>query len=265
MATDLTGANRARLRVDDPDGAIVARILEGEADLYEVLIRRHNQRIYRVARAFLRDDGEVEDVMQEAYLRAYAGLPRFQGRALFSTWLTRIVINCASSRIRNRVRRGEVEIDSLDERESSGVGVPAPEEGGEQNVMREQVGRLLEKAIEELPANYRIVFVMRELEKASVAETAACLRISPSNVKVRLHRAKRSLRQSLSREVPDIALYAFDGDHCDRVARRVMGALGENAPGRGSTIAPSGLSHSEIIDELSAVVGPYQKREKADC
>src|SRR5208283_1624190 len=100
---------------------------------------------------------------------------------------------------------------------------------------------------------------------ASVAETAACLGISPSNVKVRLHRAKRSLRRSLRREVPDISVYAFDGDRCDRVARRVMGALGKRARGRGSTIAPPGLSYSEIIDELSAVVGPDQKRDKADC
>lgn len=264
MARELMKGIRASLRIDDPDAVIVERIREGETHLYEVLIRRHNQRIYRVARAFLHEKAEVEDVMQEAYLEAYASLSRFQGKALFSTWLTRIVINCALARLRNRSRRAEVALESLDEGETAGVGNPATEVGGEQKMIQEQIGRLIEKAIDALPTQYRIVFVMRELEKATVAETAAGLGISPANVKVRLHRAKRFLRRSLRREMPDISVYAFRGDHCDRMTRRVMDALRESVKGDGSAEDPSSLPHPKIIDELRAVVGTCQESEKAD-
>ncbi len=203
----------------DPDVEIVERIRAGETHLYEILIRRYNQRLYRVARAILHDDAGVEDVMQDAYLKAFIALSRFQGRALFSTWLTRILINCALGYVRSRSRRQEVGLES--------VGRPAP--GGEEElaIAKEQIGRLIETTIDTLPAKYRVVFVMRELEDMSVAETAASLGISPENAKVRLHRAKRLLREELRRRMPDIALYGFLGDRCDRMVQRVMAAIRE--------------------------------------
>jgi RNA polymerase sigma-70 factor (ECF subfamily) len=218
------------VRADDPDDAIVERVRGGETDLFEVLIRRYNQRLYRLARAFLHGDAGVEDVMQEAYLRAFAGLPRFQGEARFSTWLTRILINCALAHIRTRSRRGEVTLDAVGEA-AGGDGLPgAPGTPGstasaEQRVEQEQFGRLIERAMEMLPAKYRVVFVMREIEGISVAETAASLGISPVNAKVRLHRAKGLLREAVRRQMPDISVYGFLGDRCDRLTVRVMSAI----------------------------------------
>lgn len=199
----------------DPDAAIVERIRGGETSLYEVLIRRYNQRLFRIARSFLHDDAEVEDVMQEAYLKAFTALPRFQGRALFSTWLTRILINCALAYLRHRSRQADVALDALE-------GRAAADDAGELSIAQDQIGRLIEKTIDTLPAKYRVVFVMRELEEMSVAETAATLGISPSNAKVRLHRAKRLLREGLRRRMPDISIYGFLGDRCDALTRRVM-------------------------------------------
>ena len=206
-------ATNIALRVDDPDAALVERIIRGETRLYEEIIRRYNQRLYRVARAFLHEDAGVEDVMQEAYLKAFAALPRFQGKALFSTWLTRILINCSLAYLRSRGRREEVELDDR---------VRAEEVDDITPIMKDQIGRLLESAIDTLPGRYRVVFVMRELSKMSVAETAASLGISAANAKVRLHRAKKLLRQELERLMPDISLYSFLGDRCDALTRRVM-------------------------------------------
>ncbi|MGA2763988.1 MAG: RNA polymerase sigma factor [Spirochaetia bacterium] len=202
----------------DPDAAVVERIRAGETRLYEVLIRRYNQRLYRVARSLLHEDAAVDDVMQEAYLKAFTALPRFQGRALFSTWLTRILINCALAHLRSRSRRPEMTLDAADERQA------ANRKGDEEDLRlaQEQIGRLLEKTIDTLPTNYRVVFVMRELEGMSVAETAASLGISPVNAKVRLHRAKRLLREGLRQQMPDISLYAFLGEKCDSLTSRVM-------------------------------------------
>ncbi len=203
----------------DPDTQIVERVRDGETFLYEVLVRRHNQRLYRVARAFLHDEAEVEDVMQEAYLKAFTGLPRFQGKALFSTWLTRILINCALASLRSRARRVEVALDAAQ-------GRAAEEDDKELALAQKQMARRIECTVDALPPNYRVVFVLRELEHMSVAETAAVLGISPSNAKVRLHRAKRLLREGLRQQMPDISLYGFLGDRCNALTKRVMEKVG---------------------------------------
>jgi RNA polymerase sigma factor (sigma-70 family) len=239
----------AAVRVDDPDAGLVSRIIGGETRLYEVLIRRYNQRLYRVARAFLHEDAGVEDVMQEAYLKAFAALPQFQGRALFSTWLTRILVNCALAYLRSRARREEVAWDAVE-------ALPSRDEGEEVTpLMQEQIGRLLENAIDALPARYRVVFVMRELSKMSVAETAASLGISPANTKVRLHRAKRLLREELQRQVPEISLYGFLGDRCDLLTRRVMERIA-------SGDVAAGLPHAQVVHELGPEMSSRQESEK---
>lgn len=217
---------RAAFDSDLPDSTIVERIRGGEAQLYEVLVRRHNQRLFRIARAFLHEDADIEDVMQEAYLKAYAGLPHFQGRALFATWLTRILINCARERLRAQSRKPEITLDASEAAEVEGR---YQESDAEQKVIQEELGGLIERAIERLPAGYRAVFIMLELEKATVAQTAACLGLSRVNVKVRHYRAKRLLRESLCRQLPDISLYRFGGDRCDRMTRCVMDALARDA------------------------------------
>lgn len=220
------------VHVDDPDDAIVERVRNGETELFEILIRRHNQRLYRLARAFLREDAGVEDVMQEAYLKAFAGLTRFQGEARFSTWLTRILINCALAHIRTRSRRGEVTLDAAAlAADGDRDGVPDTADSAERKVEQEQFGRMIERSIEMLPVKYRVVFVMREIEGISVAETAASLGISPVNAKVRLHRAKGLLREAVRHQMPDMSVYGFLGERCDRLTDRVMSAIHERGSG----------------------------------
>jgi RNA polymerase sigma-70 factor, ECF subfamily len=227
MSSKAVTAAEAGVDSAQADAAIVERIRNGEPALYEVLVRRYNQRMYRVARSFLHDEAEAEDVMQEAYLKAFTALPRFQGRAQFSTWLTRILINCALAHLRTRSRRREVALDDVmgpTVRTAQG-NREAGRSDGDLRIAQEQIGRLIERTLETLPSKYRIVFAMRELEEMSVAETAAALGISPENTKVRLHRAQRLLREGLRRRMPDIALYGFLGGRCDALTSRVMEAI----------------------------------------
>ena len=222
----------AALASADPDAPILERIRAGETALYEVLIRRYNQRLFRVARAFLHDDSEAEDVMQEAYLKAFVALPRFQGRARFSTWLTRILINCALAHLRRSSRRREVTLELAEDGGPTGAGPAAtPPEAEDFRLMREQFGRLIESTLEALPSRYRAVFIMREIEEMSVAETAAALGITAENTKVRLHRARRLLREGLKQRMPDITLYGFLGGRCDALTRRVMDRVAMTAAG----------------------------------
>jgi RNA polymerase sigma-70 factor, ECF subfamily len=233
MSSETLSTARSARDVDDPDEAIVERVRLGETSLYEVLIRRYNQRMYRVARAILGGEEGVEDAMQDAYLRAFLALPRFQGRAHFSTWLTRILINSALGYRRSRSRHAEVPLETLGNRAAESPGT-AHRDGGldarEMKILQDQVGRLIEQTLETLPSTYRVVFVLRELEEMSVAQTAECLGISPVNAKVRLHRAKKMLREELRRRMPDIGLYSFLGERCDSLTRRVMTKIEEVVP-----------------------------------
>jgi RNA polymerase sigma-70 factor (ECF subfamily) len=179
----LQPATQAELK----DEEVVARVLSGETPLFEVLMRRYNQRLYRMSRMILRDDAEAEDVMQDAYVRAYEHLYQFAGKAAFSTWLTRIAIHEALARKRRRGRQEE-----LDAMPMSGESMPMMKSSApspESNTATAQTRELLEQAIESLPENYRSVVVMREVEEMSVAETAASLGVTEAVVKTRLHRA----------------------------------------------------------------------------
>ncbi|HLW54603.1 MAG TPA: RNA polymerase sigma factor [Candidatus Angelobacter sp.] len=204
------------------DEEAVTRVLAGETALFEVIMRRYNQRLYRVARAILRDDGEAQDVIQDAYVRAYEHLDQFAGRAAFSTWLTRIAIHEALARKRRRSRLEELETvqkrgDSIPALRSS---TPDPEAQTAQS----QVRKLLEAAIGALPDDYRTVVVMREVEEMNVAETAASLEVTEALVKTRLHRAHAMLRKELyARALGRVAdLYPFLGVRCDRIVKNVL-------------------------------------------
>lgn len=203
-----------------PDEEVVERVLAGETELFEILMRRYNQRLYRVARAILADDGEAEDVMQDAYVRAYSHLGQFAGQARFSTWLTRIAVYEALA----RARRGRrlVPIDGLSPRKEDSM--PSPERGPEQRAIQRNLQDLLETAIEALPESFRSVLVLREVEGLSTAETAESLGISESLVKTRLHRAHAALRNDMEdRTRATLASsYAFHLSRCDRVVAAVF-------------------------------------------
>jgi RNA polymerase sigma-70 factor, ECF subfamily len=225
-------------RVETPesmtDDEVVSRVLAGETPLYEVVMRRYNQRLYRIARAILRDETEAEDVMQQAYVEAYAHLQQFAGRARFSTWLTKIAVHEALHRVRRRRREpraglsqgGEEEV--VRDREAPG---PNPEE----QAHREKLRTLLESAIDALPRRYRSVFVLREVEGMSTAETAVCLGIREDAVKTRLSRARALLREELLQRAGIVSASAF-GFHLSRCDRVVAGVLAVIARAPGSTV-----------------------------
>ena len=209
------------------DEQVVSRVLAGETALYELLMRRYNQRLYRVARAILRDDAEAEDVMQDAYVRAYQHLADFEGRAKFSTWLTRIAVHEALARSRRHSR-----FRSLDNSEESKGGVVTSLVSGgrnpEQVAYDRELGGVLEEAILRLPEDYRMVFMLRGVEEMSTEETAECLNLSPENVKVRLHRARGRLRKDLFARAGATTVQSFQlhATRCDRVVKNVFAALG---------------------------------------
>lgn len=216
-----------------PDAEVVRRVLAGERKLFEVLMRRYNQRVYRGIRSILRDEHETEDAMQQAYLQAYAHLGEFEGASSFSTWLTRIAINEALACLRKRGRH-----DLVDELPDVAEDVMrSPSKSPEDLAVAQESMRLLELAVDELPPTYRTTFMLREVEQLSTAETAASLGITEEAVKVRLHRARHSLRDALARVVGQSVPQAFSflAPRCNRVVATVMAAIerGELPPGRG--------------------------------
>jgi RNA polymerase sigma-70 factor (ECF subfamily) len=209
----------ARPEPPPTDEEIARRVLAGETALFELLMRRHNQLVYRAVRPLLRDESEVEDVMQQAYVQAYVALGQFAGRAQFRTWLVRIAVHEAMRRV-HRARRhpqlGEDE-DPAD---------PAPVTPPDRAANRE-LQTLLEGAIDALPPIYRQVFVLREVEGLDTRDTAIALEVTEDVVKTRLRRAKMHLHRRLA-AVAAAELgraFAFEAPRCDRVVHGVLALL----------------------------------------
>jgi RNA polymerase sigma-70 factor (ECF subfamily) len=224
---------RARLE-GWPDEQVVDRILDGEAALFELLMRRHNQRVYRAIRSILRDDTESEDVMQEAYVRAYEHLAQFEKRAQFSTWLTRIAVNEALKRSVARGKLDSLEMQDYEGEDASMTAFQSNSLTPEANASRGELTSLLEDAILSLPLAYRAVIMLRDLEEMSTAETAEVLSLTDANVKVRLHRAHELLRGELLRRAGASSpqAFGFHATRCDRVVEGVFRRLNMDQPGR---------------------------------
>jgi RNA polymerase sigma-70 factor (ECF subfamily) len=204
------------------DEEVIDHVRAGDTALYELVMRRYNQRLYRVARAILHDDAEAEDVMQDAYVRAYEHLHQFAGRSPFSAWLTRIAVNEALARLRARNRTRQ-----LDDTEQDGelfMTMAEPSLDPEQSASRAELGQLLEDAVLGLPQQFRTVVMLRDIEELSTSETAAALDLSEENVKVRLHRGHALLRGWLFNRVGAEARNAFPfmGVRCGRVVHSVL-------------------------------------------
>ncbi len=209
------------------DEEIVARVLQGDTLLFEVLMRRHNQRIYRAIRSIIHDDSECEEVMQESYVRAFEHLAQFEGRAMFSTWLTRIAVNEA---IKRSIARGKLDPMDLEDFDGENGVMPARYANSttpERNAAGRELASLLEESILALPVAYRSVLVLRDLEEMSTAETAQVLALSDANVKVRLHRAHEMLRSELMERAGASSAGAllFHATRCDRVVQAVFDRL----------------------------------------
>lgn len=177
-----------------PDDDVVDRVLAGEVGLFEILMRRYDERLYRVVRSILRDEHEAEDVVQDAYVRAYTHLDQYRGEARFSTWLTKIAVYEAMARACKRDRFAGLDNAAAGRPwESIARSAASPED----DASNAELGAVLQEAIEALPERHRTVFVLRQVEGLDTAETAACLGISPESVRVRLHRARALLRQDV--------------------------------------------------------------------
>jgi RNA polymerase sigma-70 factor (ECF subfamily) len=237
-------ASSAPLPADD--AALAARIAAHDQSAFEMLMRLHNGRLFRVARAILKDDADAEDVLQEAYLDAYRNMAKFRGESRLGTWLVRIVVNRALMRLRTS-RKDPVVVPINERSRPDSPPVEYPDRSAESPAnaaLRAEVRRLLERRIDELPVAFRAVFVLREVEELSVDEVAACLGIPPATVRTRLFRARALLRAALAREL-DLAtgdVFAFAGQRCDRIVAAVLGRIARDEPG---TPAPPPASNAQ--------------------
>jgi RNA polymerase sigma-70 factor (ECF subfamily) len=208
------------------DVELVALAQDGDRDAFRLITQRCNQRLYRMARAIVRNDFEAEDVVQSAYLRAFANLAGFRGEASVCTWLTRITLNEARGRLRSRRRTISLEsvvhsVHASVDAFSRGQDTETPEA----HAARGQIRHLIEQAIDRLPAPYRVVFVMREIENCSTQETADLLGVAADTVKTRLHRARRLLRIALDGKVDGASAFPFLGTRCRCITAAVLERL----------------------------------------
>ena len=220
----------------DDDAALAARVGGGDAAAFELLMRRHNRRLYRLARSMLRDAAEAEDALQDAYLAAYRSMGSFRAEASLATWLSRVVANQCLARLRRQARRDNilpmVSLGGPDEEEPHPM--PASDaETPDGALVRAELRAVLERKLDELPETFRTVFVLRSVEELSVEETARSLDIPEATVRSRHFRARSLLRESLALEI-DLAerdVFSFDGARCDRIVARVLERVREEEEG----------------------------------
>jgi RNA polymerase sigma factor (sigma-70 family) len=216
------------LRINDyrssqlTDAAIVQRVLAGDKELFEILLRRYNQTLYRVIRSYLRDQDEVQDAMQNAYLKAFDKLFQFQGNSSFSTWLIRIGINEALLRLNALKKQNAIMLHSSDADFGKINQIADKQMDPEKEMVRHEAKLILEKAIDGLPEKYRVIYVLKEVEGLSTEEICESLSLTESNVKVRLHRAKSQLKNILFQLSTSNEVFEFGNSRCDAVVDFVM-------------------------------------------
>lgn len=218
-----------------PDEEVVKRVRAGDTAVFEILMRRHNQRVYRVVRAVVKDEADVEDVMQQAYINAFTHLHQFEERSQFSTWLIRIALHEAFAR-RRKVQRAETtaarnHAEADDERGEFMDSLTSPEADPERRAYAQELRRVLEAAVDTLPESYRAVFMLREIEGLSTSETGQGLGLGDEAVKTRLHRARAMVRQAVTVQIGEVAAGAFQfhAPRCDRVVSAVLARVCQSA------------------------------------
>jgi RNA polymerase sigma-70 factor (ECF subfamily) len=226
LAPELTSPTSAAL-LSDTD--IVHRVRAGDRALFEILMRRHNQRLYRAVRAVLQNEQECEDAMQQAYVNAFVHLHQFEERSQFSTWLIRIALHEAFAR-RRKTRASELRIESpslLENRGDIMDTVPSSQPDPERKAYARELQGVLEDAVDSLPEAYRTVFMLRDIEGLSTTETGAELGLGDEAVKTRLHRARAMLRRAVTARIGDVTAGAFEfrATRCDRVVAAVLAQI----------------------------------------
>ena len=224
----MSGDSAIRTPPAEDELTLARRVANGDRGAFELLMRRYNRRLYRLARASLRDDSEAKDALQEAYLSAYRAIGSFRGDATLSTWLSRLVLNeCGVRQRRSARRRDIIPLISSEASATETENVADVAEGPDHAAARTQMRSILESKVGGLPEALRVVFVLRSVEELSVAETAETLGVTQKTVRMRHFRAKGLLREALAREI-DLAesdLYEFGGLHCDAVVASVLTKL----------------------------------------
>ncbi|MCX7547052.1 RNA polymerase sigma factor [Xanthomarina sp. F1114] len=216
---DINDYNNHKIKEND----IVTRILKGEKELYEILVRRNNQKLYRVIRGYLSEEAEIEDVMQNSYIKAYTKLYQFKQHAAFSTWLIRIGINEALARIREKGKLYHLRETPDDHLKNSILELPDSKQLNPQDkLIQMETKQLLEKAINLLDSKYKSVYIMKEVEEMSLKDIATVLDLTVANVKVRLHRSKIMLKDSLYAMADKKQVFEFGFGRCDRITDYVM-------------------------------------------
>ena len=213
------------------DEELVEIARQGGENAIRLLVKRNNRRLFRVARAVVRDDAEAEDIVQETYVSAFTKLDSFRGNSRFSTWLTRIALNEALGRARKRRPSAELAEQDVSDGCNGGSVIMFPTSlkppGADAELARKQVRDLLEKAVDDLPDPFRLVFILRDIEEMSTEDTASQLSLKPETVKTRLHRARRLMRLAVEKQFSATfsELFPFDGARCERMADRVVERL----------------------------------------
>ena len=205
------------------ESEIITKILSGQKELFEILLRRNNQKLYRAIRSYIKDEHEIEDLMQNAHIKAYEKLSQFRFSSSYSTWLIRIGINEALARLKEKGKI--ININGEFQRANSNSILEMSDTtqlNPERKIMQQEAKLILETTIDQLPIKYKSVFILREVEELSTNETAECLGITVANVKVRNHRAKSILKEQLFNLTKNANIYEFGFSRCDRITENVM-------------------------------------------
>lgn len=204
------------------DNEVIHKVLNGNKELFEILLRRHNQTLFRAVRSYLKDEDSAMDTMQDTYLKAFEKLDQFQGKSSFATWLVRIGINESLLRLRKSKRNltflSDITMEAKNLFKRSDNNNMSPEK----KIIQKETREMIEHAVDQLPEPYRIVYMLREIEDMDLEEIAECLGITYSNVKVRLYRAKSMLKKELNQLSPGQNIFEFGNEKCDRLVDEVM-------------------------------------------
>lgn len=205
------------------ESQVVRRILGGEKELYEILVKRNNQKLYRVIRSYLKDEAEIEDVMQDSYVKAYTKLYQFELESSFSTWLIRIGINEALARLREKGKWYHIDVQKDDTQLDAILEISDKRQiNPQEKMIRHETKQLLENAIDQLDQKYKTVYIMKEVEGMGLKEIALALDLTLANVKVRLHRSRVLLKEKLFKVANENNVFEFGFSRCDRITENVM-------------------------------------------
>lgn len=210
------------------ESEVIRRILAGEKELYEILVRRNNQKLYRIIRTYLKDEAEIADIMQNSYLKAFTKLYQFKLASSFSTWLIRIGINEALARLKEKGKLVHLNEQLTNLRPNTILEIPDSKQlNPQEKMIRNEAKQLLENAIDHLDIKYKTVYILKEVEEMSLKEISIALDISIANVKVRLYRAKEMLKEKLYEVTNDKNIFEFGFSKCDRITENVIKLIKE--------------------------------------